>query len=237
MRRRSFSIHSEASDINPVTSVWQDTVDMATPVDQIWYASYGSNMSLRRLNYYLVGGRPPAGALTYPGCRDNTPPRQSVAIMMPGEMYFAMDALAWSGGMAFYDPDEVGEIPARAHLISVAQFADIAAQEMCTQPGADLDLSAVLAGERVALGGGCYETMLCAGSMNGISILTFTAPWRSSDARLNSPSPIYIRHLAAGLIEGHDWSIVEIAAYLSSRPGAVGKWTQAAIIDLISDLA
>ena len=51
---------------------------------------------------------------------------------LPGAFYFAGASRQWGGGgVAFYDHDaEGGPTAARAYLITAAQFADVAAQEM-----------------------------------------------------------------------------------------------------------
>ena len=192
-------------------------------------------MHLDRLHYYLSGGRPPGGRRTYPGCRDQRPPRQTIPVLLPGRLYFALESMAWTGGMGFYDPLDPGEMPARAYLLAVSQFADIAAQEMYHEPGEDLDLSAVLADGRAALGDGRYQTLVCPGALDGCPVLTFTAPWRSAEASLNKPSAAYLRSLASGLRESHGWTREEAADYLAGRPGAEGEWDAAGIAALIGD--
>lgn len=110
----------------------------------IWYAAYGSNLHLVRLTAYLAGGRPPGGARVYPGCRDPSPPRAMRPITLPGRVHFALESAVWTGGMAFYDPLDPGDTPARAYLLTAEQFADLAAQEMRRPPGTDLDLTPAL---------------------------------------------------------------------------------------------
>jgi hypothetical protein len=156
----------------------------------------------------------------YPGCRDTHEPERRVPVTLPGQLYFAGESAAWTGGMAFYDPTASGTMPGRAYLITAQQFADVAAQEMRREPGADLDLTEVLARGTARLGPGRYETLVCAGRLDGLPLLTFTAPWRIEDAALNPPSAAYLRHLGAGLAEAHGWSPDRIAAYLSTRAGA-----------------
>lgn len=202
--------------------------------DHVWYAAYGSNMHFDRLNFYLAGGRPPGGARTYPGCRDPRPPQQTIPLMLPGQLYFALESGAWTGGMGFYDPLDPGEMPARAYLVTVSQFSDIAAQEMYQEPGVDLDLGDVLAIGRATVGEGRYETLVCPGLVDGYPVLTFTAPWRRSETTLNKPSAAYLLNFASGLRESHGWDTEQIADYLASRPGAVGAWAPAEIAGLLS---
>ncbi|WTW93239.1 histone deacetylase [Streptomycetaceae bacterium NBC_01309] len=201
--------------------------------DKVWYAAYGSNMHLARLAYYLRGGRPPDAARTYPGCRDRSLPARAVPVFLPGSLYFALESRAWTGGMGFHDPAAEGVTPARAYLVSVSQFSDIAAQEMHREPGEDIDLGRVLAEGQATLGPGRYETLLCPGALDGYPVLTFTAPWRLGDVEPNSPAPGYLRNLASGLGEAHGWSVSEVSGYLARRPGALGCWSPGEIAELV----
>ncbi|WP_190134281.1 histone deacetylase [Streptomyces longispororuber] len=190
-------------------------------------------MHLDRLMAYIAGGRPPGSSRDHPGCRDRRPPRVSRAVELPGVLYFATESVLWTGGRAFYDPGADGRVYARAHLVTPAQFSDIAAQEMYRPPGTDLDLTAVLRDGRARLGAGRYETLVCAGLLDGLPLLTFTAPWRLTDVALNVPARAYLRHLAAGLLETAAWDEAAVAAYLAACPGALGHWTAGRIAGLL----
>lgn len=199
----------------------------------VWYTAYGSNMHLERLAAYIRGGRPVGAAREYPGCRDTAMPIRSLPVGLPGGLYFATESPVWGGGRAFHDPGVSGRVPARAHLVTPRQFADIAAQEMYREPGADLDLSEVLRAGRAVLGEGRYETLVCAGQLDGSPVLTFTAPWGRDDVPWVAPSPAYLRCLASGLLATGAWTIPAIAAYLAACPGAEGHWSQRRVSDLL----
>jgi hypothetical protein len=206
--------------------------DGATP-QQVWYTSYGSNTHLDRLAFYIAGGRPPGASRTYPGCRDRRAPTESVAVEIEGALYFATESPVWTGGRAFYDPVAPGRVLARAHLVTAGQFSDIAAQEMYREPGSDLDLAEVLHSGRSSLGGGRYETLVCPGAMDGVPVLTFTAPWGIDDVAWNSPSAAYVRYLSTGLLEAGAWDVDTIASYVAACPGTAGTWDACEIADLI----
>lgn len=191
----------------------------------VWYVSYGSNMCADRLGAYLQGGRPPGASRTYPGARDRQPPRADAAVWLPGGIYFAGQSSVWTGGIAFYDPSLPGRVPARAYLLTVGQFSDVAAQEMHAAPGADLDLAGVLADGRAVVGPGRYQTLLCAGHRDGYPLLTFTCPTALAAAATTTPAAGYLRMLAAGLAEAHVWTTAQIVGYLVALPGVVGGWT------------
>ncbi|MFE7568638.1 histone deacetylase [Streptomyces sp. NPDC057539] len=222
------------SNARAVPRAVQSRQSGGAPPSQVWYTSYGSNTCLERLSYYIAGGRPPGAAKGYPGCRDKRPPRASVPVELDGVMYFATESLVWGGGRAFYDPGVGGRVLARAHLVSVGQFSDIAAQEMYREPGDDLDLTEVVTDGRAVLGDGRYETLVCPGAMDGIPVVTFTAPWSVNELEWNAPSAPYVRMLGSGLLEAGAWELDTVARYLAACPGAAGQWSARDVADLIA---
>ncbi|MFG2830383.1 histone deacetylase [Streptomyces sp. NPDC048434] len=231
----------EALDHSP------EAVRRRSPVRRLWYAAYGSNMHRDRLTCYLAGGRPLGGLRTYPGCRNPSPPARTAPVMLPGLLYFATESQVWTGGRAFYDPGPgtpadgaagypgSTQLPAQAYLLTLSQFSDIAAQEMYREPGGDLDLTEALTRGRAQAGPGRYETLVCAGLLDGDPVLTFTAPWSRQDIAVNPPSAAYLRHIAAGIVASHGWRALQAAEYLAGCPGAEGHWTAAEIAALLGD--
>ncbi|CQR63143.1 hypothetical protein [Streptomyces leeuwenhoekii] len=213
-------------------------IGLTLPADRhprwVWYASYASNTHLERLAAYLRGGCPPGAAREYPGCRDPAMPARSVPVELTGAMYFATESPVWGGGRAFYDPAASGWVPARAHLVATGQFADIAAQEVCRAPGADLDLAEALTRGRAVLGAGRYETLVCADRLDGLPVLTFTAPWGMDDVPWVPPSAAYVRFLAAGLLSAGAWDLETIAAHIAACPGAAGHWSVPGVTGLLA---
>ncbi|MFF9088886.1 histone deacetylase [Streptomyces sp. NPDC014991] len=199
----------------------------------VWYASYGSNMHLDRLAFYIRGGRLPGTAKVCPGCRDPRMPTRSIPVELCGAMYFATESPVWGGGRAFYDPKAEGRVLARAHLVTAGQFSDIAAQEMYREPGEGIDLTEVLTRGAAVLGDGRYETLVCAGQVDGRPLLTFTAPWKLHDVPWNPPSAAYVRYLAAGLLSAEAWDVETVAAYVAACPGAAGHWSKGAVAGLL----
>jgi hypothetical protein len=181
--------------------------------------SYGSNMARARLACYLTGGRPTGARRHYPGARDRTLPSEDRAVHLPGRLWFAGESTVWGGGVAFYDHDAVGPTAARAYRITAAQLADVAAQEMHRPPVPDDPLEAALLagieGRHVA-GAGRYETLVAVGRMDGLPMLTFTAPHGHAEAPHAAPSAAYVAMIEAGLREAHGWSDGEVAAYLAT---------------------
>jgi hypothetical protein len=211
----------------------------------VWYAAYGSNMRRERLRRYVEGGAGGAqgGARSYPGCADRRMPVRDTAVELPGTLYFATHSPVWGGGRAFYDPDAPGTVWGRAYLVTAGQLRDIAAQEMYARPreypgpgpGPDPgpDFGAAVAAGRLRLGPGRYETVVCPGRLDGVPLLTFTAPWGVDGVEHTAPSPPYLTQIALGLREAGRLTGPEIARYLASRPGAAGHWTPARILALL----
>lgn len=175
---------------------------------EVWYVSYGSNMSSARLACYLEGGCPPGGRRHHPGARDPRPPRHSAAVALPGSVYFAGESTQWGGGMAFYDHETPGPAAARAYLVTAQQFADIAAQEMSRIPDPNDPIEEIILGGldpdlggRHHVGPGHYETLVEVGRISGAPMLTFTAPHGIDHVEHNPPSPAYLAMLAEGLNE------------------------------------
>jgi hypothetical protein len=184
----------------------------------VWYVSYGSNMSADRLAVYLEGGVPEGGNHENPGARDSSPPRRSVPVDLPGALYFAGHSRQWGGGVAFYDHDaEGGPTAARAFLITAAQFTDVVAQEMHRVPEEGDPLEEVVIGGIDGgvhhVGPGHYETLIEVGRLDGAPMLLFTAPHGIDHVEHTEPTPAYLATLGAGLVESRSWTERDVAAY------------------------
>ena len=189
------------------------------PGAPVWYVSYGSNMCWERFCCYLEGGTPPGGTRRNPGARDPRPPAATAPVDLPGTVYFAGESPQWGGGVAFYDHAQPGWAAARGYLVTAEQFADVAAQEMYTEPHdgplASL-VSRPLPGGRVELGPGRYETLVEVGRRDDLPLLTFTSPHGFDHVPHTPPRPAYLAMLADGLRESRGWDDDRITAYLAS---------------------
>lgn len=189
--------------------------------DLVWYVSYGSNMNADRLACYIEGGRPPGALIGYTGARDTTPPRAATGVMLPGRLHFGARSRVWGGGMGFYDHDAEGPTPARAFLVTIEQFADIAAQEMHRPVQEDDPIEAIVRdgfpSGRYQAGPGRYETLLRVGERDGRPMLTFTAPDGVLDMPTTQPTAAYLAMLAEGLRQAHGWDRERCDAYFEAR--------------------
>jgi hypothetical protein len=191
--------------------------------DLLWYAAYGSNLDPSRFDVYLYGGRPDGGTRDYPGTRDAAAALETRATALAGDVVFAWESPTWGGGVAFFDAEAAGEVPATAYLLTSRQFSDVLDQEMWREPGGDHDLSQVLASGRSALGPGRYETVHRVGDLDGCPVLTFTAEVIPA---LNPPSATYLATMTRGLRAVHGLGDDEIVELLLGRPGMRPQWDE-----------
>ena len=189
----------------------------------IWYAAYGSNLDPARFDVYLYGGRPDGGHRDYPGTRDAEAAKETRPTTLPGDVVFGWESPTWGGGVAFFDADASGEVPATAYLLTPRQFSDVVDQEMWRAPGSDHDFGDVLSAGRSALGPGRYETVHRVGDLDGHPVLTFTADVLPP---LNAPSPGYLATMARGLRDVHGLSDDEVLDVLLGRPGMRPTWDE-----------
>jgi hypothetical protein len=203
---------------------------------QVWYASYGSNLSRERFLTYLRGGRPSGASRTYAGARNRSDPQDDRPLTLPGRVFFAWESPTWGGGIAFYDADTPGTALARAYLLTDQQFADVAAQEMHREPGSDLDLTHVLEHSRHDTGPGRYESLHLVGDLDGHPVLTFTTP-DPTELQPNSPTAAYLMTIADGLREAHGLDDERIADYLLACPGGAPGWDRGRLLTAVGATA
>jgi hypothetical protein len=200
--------------------------------DLVWYAAYGSNLDADRFACYLHGGCPPGATRTYPGSREPVDAQAVRAFTMPGRLAFAWESPTWGGGIAFHVPDAPGTTLARSYLLTRRQFADVLEQEMRREPGADHDLTVVVADGRHAVGPGRYETLHRVGELDGRPVLTFSTP--DVDALgLRAPAPAYVATLARGLRQTHGLSDAAIVDYLLAADGVAPGWDRASLLEAV----
>lgn len=192
----------------------------------IWYAAYGSNLDPARFDVYLYGGRPDGGRRDYPGTRDAAAAMQTRPTALPGDVVFGWESPTWGGGVAFFDAEAPGVVPATAYLLTRRQFSDVVDQEMWRTPGSDHDFAEALSAGRSALGPGRYETVHRVGDLDGHPVLTFTADVLPP---LNAPSSAYLGTMVRGLRGVHGLTDDEIVDLLLARPGVRPAWDETSV--------
>jgi hypothetical protein len=201
----------------------------------VWYVAYGSNLSWPRFRCYLVGGQPAGGTRVYQGSRDASSPPRREPVRLPGGLVFAGSSSVWGGGIAFYDDQAVGRVACRAYLVSVEQFADVAAQEMRLPPGGavarELAEQLIEVGSAHVAGTGRYDTIPRLGELDGIPLLTVTHSAVRSMVPACPSSP-YVTWIVRGLHESHGWEPGRAGEYLTSFPGMAGRWTAREVAEL-----
>jgi hypothetical protein len=204
----------------------------AAPEPQlVWYAAYGSNLSLERFRRYLEGGTfGPAGG--HRGAQDPTPPRASRGWWIAHPLAFAQRSRRWGGGVAFVGrrpvPSPVTRV--RLHLITAGQLGDVCAQE--NGVGAVVvDWDRLRGGEAVEATAGWYGVLVPCGTVEGRLVVTFTAPWELGDVPATRPSPAYLATMAVGLRETFGLSARQVAEELAGVPGIAGELTVEELLD------
>ena len=95
--------------------------------NEVWYATYGSNMLEERLKVYLTGGE--YQGKVYFGCnkcQNFNLWNESYWAAFNGERYFAESSSRWDGGgVAFYDPEAKGKVEMKLYKITSEQLDDI----------------------------------------------------------------------------------------------------------------
>lgn len=204
---------------------------------QVWYASYGSNLSLDRFLTYVEGGSPEGTETVHEGCRDKTPPVEDMPIRFAGRMHFAASSGRWDGGgVAFMDNDTAGHALGRAYLITMEQFDDVVAQENGKKVGS----VSVKTEDAIKSGAedvtyGLYGTMVHIGDYGCSPVFTFTGSFSANDSvlsadedpkkiskyapRTNTPSNNYLRMIGSGLSETFEMDVDQQADYLRGSLG------------------
>lgn len=189
--------------------------------DVVWYAAYGSNLSVDRLGAYLVGGRPPGARMAHPGCR--RPPREIPhprPLQVSGGVHFAGESPVWGGAMAFFDPTLPGTARVAAYRLDRDQMLDVAAQEMHLAPGTPTDQPPgdLVVGTSVRLWPGRYGTVHVLTRIGDEPVVTLSHDDQpiAIGAR---PSDTYLGWIIRGLHTVHRLAPSRLADYLAGCPG------------------
>lgn len=195
---------------------------MDTLSTHIWYASYGSNISIERFMCYIQGGKPGGATRTYLGCKDQSPPINQKPIKIPNELYFAKSADVWNGGgVCFINPEKSENVVTlgNMYLITRQQFLEIVQQENNTDEPIEIDFKKIQTEEsEIVRENSWYGNLLYLGEEDNAPIFTFTNENFLAD-EINSPNQHYLKTIIKGLINSHKLNNTELEAYFLSKKG------------------
>lgn len=205
-------------------------------MNDVWYASYGSNLNKERFLCYICGGKPSGSRDVEIGCRDQRLPKQDQPILLPYPLYFAEDSKRWGGAPAFLGHQKVEEnlTLGRIYRITKEQFLDVVKQENGGQVW-QLDLEMVKRNGAQTFLNSWYGHIVYVGEQDGLPIYTFTAPWSGEDAHFTSPSKAYLTTIIKGINECYELQDHELVQYFQGKPGVKGNWTDAELTALIQN--
>jgi hypothetical protein len=202
---------------------------------EVFYAAYGSNLSAARFACYIAGGTAAGASRALPGARDRRQPESWRALRVPGRVSFRGRSLTWGGAPAIFEPATASghtgaEVFVRAWRLGWDQLEDVMAQEngrptcpLVVEPAALGDGSSMLVGP------GRYDRLVCVGTLEGLPMLTFTAPASLESVLPEAPSLAYLAHIITGLRETFGLGDPEVVEYLGGAPGATPALVRAAL--------
>ncbi len=200
----------------------------------VWYAAYGSGLSKENFMHQIRGGQPEGSTRAFAGCSDQAPPKKETFISLPYPLYFAGTCTEWGGGHinVLPEPSNTAHTIARAYLITVEQFEEIAAQQndrLVTQP---LPLRNAMQRGHVTVGDGSghYDELLFCGTKDDIPVFTLTAV--RPELPYTAPTPVYTRLLCKGLSENKDIDQQTAIDYMLATPGISGNYKKHDILRL-----
>ena len=202
---------------------------------EVFYAAYGSNLSAERFACYIDGGTAPGASRALPGARDRRQPESWHALRLQGRLSFRGHSLTWGGAPAIFEPaaptERAGtEVFARAWRLGWDQLEDVMAQES-GRPTCPLvvEPAGLVAGSSMLVGPGRYDRLVCVGTLEGLPILTFTAPASLESVTPEAPSLAYLAHIVTGLRETFGLVDLAVVDYLGGAPGATPDLVRAAL--------
>ena len=205
--------------------------------DNIWYASYGSNLLEKRFHCYIQGGQPECSKTIYKGCSDKTLPKEREEIYIPTEIYFAKHSTSWNGGVAFIQTEfnALFQTLGRMYLINKGQFIDVIKQEIKYTGDLFLNFENIIHQKSyVFKQDSWYGNILYLGSKNNFPIFTFTQPSFNAE-EINKPSPEYLRQIIKGIRETFCFDTQSIATYLMNKKGIHDNYTLEELTNLINE--
>lgn len=210
---------------------------MTEKINQIWYASYGSNLLAERFYCYIRGGCPTGSNKTYLGCRDKTLPVDDEEVYINSELYFAKTSSTWNnGGVGFIKVDFDPKVATlgRMYLITKEQFIDVVKQETANADELIIDFNtAIKEGTLIIKKGSWYGNIIYLGDQYGSPIFTFTHETEIS--KKTKPSESYLATIVRGINEVFNLNAAEVFEYLISKEGIKGYYKENELMKVIEE--
>lgn len=192
----------------------------------IWYVSYGSNLSENRFSCYIEGGMPEGSDKAERGCVNQTPPKKTDKAELPYPLYFMREKSQWGkGGVAFigHEQGRAATI-ARKYLITDEQFGEVVEQEN-NMDSLNINIQDIINKGHIDLTAGWYGRVLYLGEAEGAPMFTFTSSNAMGDYDFTTPPPTYLSMISRGLKEV-GLAEEEIVEYFLTKPGIEGEFTK-----------
>jgi len=202
----------------------------------IWYASYGSNLSLDRFMTYIKGGKPKNSSKIEKGCTDKTPPIKDRPHQIKHALYFARISKKWNNGgscILSVKYDENKTTLGRKFLITVEQFLDIVSQNNgVEQSFIDFDEVKKLGSKSInkSLSG----NILYLGDEDGYPIFTFTSHF--DETEFVRPDILYLATIGAGVKNTFNYSIEQVADYFMGLDGVKHNYERADLLNQLNKM-
>ncbi|MEK4298213.1 hypothetical protein MKY30_02170 [Oceanobacillus sp. FSL W8-0428] len=200
----------------------------------VWYVSYGSNISKDRFACYIEGGIPEGSEKEERGCKNTTPPKKTTKAILPYPLYFMKEESKWGeGGVAFigHEPDNDTRTYARKYLITDEQFGEVVEQENNVD-ALHINVQDVMDKGYVDLEEGWYGRVIYLGKEDGAPMFTFTSPDVMGTHGFSTPPQSYLSMISRGLKE-IGLTEEDIVEYFLSKPGIEGEFTEDSLFGYI----
>ncbi|KAI3766930.1 hypothetical protein L2E82_17009 [Cichorium intybus] len=204
----------------------------------VWYASFGSNMSESRFRCYIEGGQAEGMRRPCKGAVDKSQPKEVLWKIFPHRLFFGREStVTWGpGGVAFVNPEANNQDKTFMCLyrITLEQFNDVLLQENVSSDASSFfglnALSSIENKKNISLEtlkNGWYHNVVYLGKEKGIPILTMTCTrdhvedFKTGKVPLRPPAKEYADTLVRGLVHGKQLSEDEAIAYIqeaSTKP-------------------
>lgn len=242
VRQLAVTAPSEEKTKEEDVSLLAQRLNVGSSPAYVWYATFGSGLYKDNFMSGIKGGKLDGAKRPYTGCRDKSAPLKDMFISLPHELSFSGSSYMWlDGGHATLDVRKSSKAHtiARAYLITIEQFEDLAAQENGQTEAVRLPLSKAIRSGHATIGNikgaRVYDELLYCGQQDRIPIFSLTNI--GPRGPFSSPSPEYTRALCKGLSQNPVLDIQAVIDYVVNKPGIAGHYDEDDVIRLADEAA